>query len=149
MSAEPEHALATLGEVLLTPTRIYARPILALRSALLGAGHDLRGIAHITGGGLPGNIPRVLPDGLGVRLDPTRWRTPSVMRLVSALGGLADDEVRATFNGGLGMAVVVAPAAIDATIDSLRASGVMATLVGEVVTVDRLGGARYAEGALA
>ena len=71
------------------------------------------------------------------------------MRLVGALGGLADDEVRATFNGGLGMVVVVAPAAIDATMDSLRASGVEATLVGEVVTVDRLGGARYGEGALA
>ena len=68
------------------------------------------------------------------------------MRLVGALGGLADDEVRATFNGGLGMVVVVAPAAIDATMDSLRASGVEATLVGEVVTVDRLGGARYGGG---
>ena len=149
MSAEPEHALATLGEVLLTPTRIYAQPILTLRSALLAAGHDLRGIAHITGGGLPGNVPRALPDGLGARLDPTHWRTPSVMHLVGALGGLADDEVRATFNGGLGMVVVVGPAAIDATMDSLGASGVEATLVGEVVTVDRLGGARYSEGALA
>ena len=149
MSAEPDHALATLGEVLLTPTRIYSRPILALRSTLLAAGHDLRGIAHVTGGGLPGNIPRVLPEGLGARLDPTLWRTPSVMRLVGALGGLADDEVRATFNGGLGMVVVVAPAAIEATMDSLRASGIEATLVGEVVTVDRLRGARYAEGALA
>ena len=96
--------------MLLTPTRIYARAILALRSTLLAAGHDLRGIAHVTGGGLPGNVPRALPTGLGARLDPTRWRMPSVMRLVAALGGLADDEVRSTFNGGLGMVVVVAPA---------------------------------------
>ena len=57
MAAEPEHALATLGEVLLTPTRIYARGMLAARASLLAAGHDLRGIAHITGGGLPGNVP--------------------------------------------------------------------------------------------
>jgi phosphoribosylformylglycinamidine cyclo-ligase len=149
ISAEPEHALATLGEVLLTPTRIYARPILALRSALLGAGHDLRGVAHITGGGLPGNVPRALPDGLGARLDPLRWRMPSVMRLIGALGGLADDEVRSTFNGGLGMVVVVAPAAIDTTLTSIRGDGIGADVVGEVVTVDRLNGARYADGAIA
>jgi phosphoribosylformylglycinamidine cyclo-ligase len=148
MSAEPEHALATVGEVFLTPTRIYARPILALRSALRAAGHDLRGIAHITGGGLPGNVPRALPDGLGARLDPLTWRMPSVMGLMGALGGLADDEVRSTFNGGLGMVVVVAPAAIDATLASLRAAGVGADVVGEVVTVDRLSGARYREGAV-
>jgi phosphoribosylformylglycinamidine cyclo-ligase len=149
MSEEPEHALATLGEVLLTPTRIYARSILALRSALLGAGHDLRGIAHITGGGLPGNVPRGLPSTLGARLDPLRWRMPSVMRLVGALGGLADDEVRSTFNGGIGMVVVVAPAAIEATLTAIRGEGIVAEIVGEVVTVDRLRGARYAEGAIA
>jgi phosphoribosylformylglycinamidine cyclo-ligase len=149
MAAEPEHALATLGEVLLTPTRIYARALLAARAALIAAGHDLRGIAHITGGGLPGNVPRALPEGLGARLDPTRWRMPSVMRLVGALGGLGDDEIRATFNGGLGMVVVVAPSAIDATVTALRDAGIEAAVVGEVVATDRLGGARYAEGAIA
>ncbi|HET9346498.1 MAG TPA: phosphoribosylformylglycinamidine cyclo-ligase [Candidatus Limnocylindrales bacterium] len=149
MSAEPQHALATLGEVLLTPTRIYARPILALRSALLAAGHDLRGVAHITGGGLPGNVPRALPETLGARLDPLDWRMPSVMRLVAALGGLADDEVRSTFNGGLGMVVIVAPAALALTMASLAGSGVEAAVVGEVEPVARLSGARYAEGRLA
>ena len=149
ISAEPEHALATLGEVLLTPTRIYARPILALRSALLAAGHDLRGVAHVTGGGLPGNVPRALPEHLAARLDPLTWRMPSVMRLVGALGGLADDEVRSTFNGGIGMAVVVAPAALDVALASLAESGLEAAVVGEVVPVARLRGARYAEGALA
>src|SRR6185436_13898659 len=64
MAAEPEHALATLGEVLLTPTRIYARALLAVRGELLAAGHDLHGIAHVTGGGLPGNVPRSLPESL-------------------------------------------------------------------------------------
>jgi phosphoribosylformylglycinamidine cyclo-ligase len=147
--AEPEHALATLGEVLLTPTRIYARGILALRSTLLAAGHDLRGIAHVTGGGLPGNVPRALPPTLGARLDPTLWHMPSVMSLVAALGGLADDEVRSTFNGGIGMVVVVAPAAIEATLTAVRGAGIGAEVVGEVVTVDRLAGARYAEGAIA
>ena len=82
-------------------------------------------------------------------LDPLRWRMPSVMRLVGALGGLGDDEIRATFNGGLGMVVVVAPAAIDATVTALRDAGLEAAVVGEVVAAERLGGARYAEGAIA
>jgi phosphoribosylaminoimidazole (AIR) synthetase len=73
---------------------------------------------------------------------------PSVMRLVGALGGLADDEVRATFNGGIGMVVVVTPAALQATLASLAGEGITATVVGEVVPTGRLGGARYAEGAL-
>ena len=149
MAAEPEYALATLGEVLLTPTRIYARALLAARASLLAAAHDFRGIAHVTGGGLPGNVPRALPEGLGARLDPVRWRMPSVMRLIGALGGLGDDEIRATFNGGLGMVVVVAPSAMDATLTALRDAGLDAAIVGEVVATDRLGGARYAEGAIA
>jgi phosphoribosylformylglycinamidine cyclo-ligase len=149
MAVEPQHALATLGEVLLTPTRIYARPLLALRSALIAAGHDLRGVAHVTGGGLPGNVPRALPVSLGARLDPLRWRMPSVMRLVAALGGLTDAEIRATFNGGLGMVAVVPPAAIDLTLAAVREHGIAADVVGEVVPVPRLGGARYVEGAVA
>jgi phosphoribosylformylglycinamidine cyclo-ligase len=146
--AEPEHALATLGEVLLAPTRIYARSILALRETLVAAGHDIRGLAHITGGGLPGNVHRALPSHLGARLDPTRWSTPSVMRLMAALGGLDDEELRGTFNGGLGMVVVVAREAVEATIERLTADGITAAVVGEVVTTESLDGARYAEGAL-
>jgi len=146
--AEPEHGLATLGEVLLAPTRIYARSLLALRETLVAAGHDLKGLAHITGGGLPGNVHRALPSHLGGRLDPTTWRTPSVMRLMAALGGMDEEELRGTFNGGLGMIVVVSPDAADATIDRLTADGITAAVVGEVVTTDSLGGARYAEGGL-
>jgi phosphoribosylformylglycinamidine cyclo-ligase len=144
--AEPEHGLATLGEVLLAPTRIYARSLLALRAALVAADHDIRGLAHITGGGLPGNVHRALPAHLGARLDPRTWRTPSIMRLLGALGGLADDELRATFNGGLGMIAVVAPAAATLTIDSLARHELEAAVVGTVVPVDELDGRRYAEG---
>ena len=144
--AEPEHALATLGEVLLAPSRIYARPLLDLREALVGAGHDIRGLAHITGGGLPGNVHRALPRHLGARLDPATWRTPSIMRLLSALGGLDDEELRATFNAGIGMVVVVTRDAVDLTIGHLSGAGIPASVVGEVVTADSLGGARYAEG---
>ncbi len=71
LAGAPHETLATLGEVLLTPTRIYARAVLAARAAVVDAGHDLHGLAHITGGGLPGNVPRALPDGLGARVDPS------------------------------------------------------------------------------
>jgi phosphoribosylformylglycinamidine cyclo-ligase len=143
LAAEPSAALATVGDILLAPTRIYARRILAARKALRAAGHDLRGVAHITGGGLPGNVPRALPSNLGARLDPWRWPMPSVMALLGALGGIEDGELRATFNGGLGMVVVVAPDAVDALSAALPDS----ILVGEVVAADALGG-RYAEGRL-
>ncbi len=148
IALEPEHALATLGEVLLTPSLIYTRAILGLREALEGAGHALHGVAHVTGGGLPGNVPRALPDGLGTRLDPSRWPMPSVMRLVGALGGLGDDELRATYNGGLGMAVVVPRAAVAAALAHVAAAGLRAWHVGEVATLDDLGGRRYEEASL-
>jgi len=129
--------------VLLAPTRIYAPRVLETRRSLRAAGHDLRGVAHITGGGLPGNVPRALPADLGARLDPERWDMPSAMWLMAALGGLEEFETRATFNGGLGMILVVDPAA-EAV---LRAALPEAVLAGEVATVASLG-ARYVEGPL-
>jgi phosphoribosylformylglycinamidine cyclo-ligase len=141
-------SMATLGEVLLTPTVIYARAILAVRETLAGRGWDVRGLAHITGGGLPANVPRALPAGLAALLDPTRWLLPSVMRLIGALSGMDDQELRATFNGGLGMIAVVPAAAVTATIAALGEHGLQGMLVGEVVSADAVRGARYLEGAL-
>jgi len=149
LADEPEHALATVAEVLLTPTRIYARGVLGLREDLVRAGSDLRGIAHVTGGGLPGNLPRMLPSGLGVRVDPALWRVPSVFRLVAALGGLDGPELRATLNAGIGIAVTVPPAAVEATIASLAERGLGAMRIGEVMDAATLGGRRYAEEASA
>ena len=143
LAAEPEHELASVGDVLLTPTRIYAHRLLTGRRALREAGLDLHGLAHITGGGLAGNVPRAMAPDLGARLDPQRWEMPSVMRLFAALGGLEEAEVRATFNGGLGMIAVVDPAAAD----SLRTALPDAILVGEVLPASDLG-ARYVEGPL-
>ena len=148
LARAPREAMATLGETLLTPTRIYARSLLRAREALVGRGWDLHGLAHITGGGLPGNVPRALPDGFGARVDPARWAMPSVMRLVGALGGMDDDELRATFNGGIGMIAVVPPEAIPATIAAFAADGIESTLIGEVAEVGDLGGARYLEAPL-
>jgi phosphoribosylformylglycinamidine cyclo-ligase len=157
----PQETMANLGEVLLTPTTIYARSLLAVRAALVARDWDLHGLAHITGGGLPGNVPRALPDGMAARLDPTRWVMPSVMRLVGALAGMDDAELRATFNGGLGMIAVVPPAAVPTTIASLAEHGLEGLLVGEVFELDSAtaadtdrqaaatdGASRYIEGPL-
>src|SRR5262245_29699971 len=83
----PAQPMSTLAEVRLTPTRVYANALLATRAAVVAAGHDIHGLAHITGGGLPDNVPRALPDSLAARVDPIRWSMPSVMRLFGALGG--------------------------------------------------------------
>jgi phosphoribosylformylglycinamidine cyclo-ligase len=150
LRAEPELALATLGDVLLLPTRIYALAVLDARRALQETGHDLNGVAHITGGGLPGNAPRAVGAGLGVRLDPSRWRMPAVIDLLGALGGMAATELRATFNGGLGMLLVVPPdrAAVDAVLSAVDDRGTPGAIVGEVDEIDRLDGGRYAEAPL-
>jgi len=148
LAAAPHETLATLGEVLLTPTWVYARAVLEARAAVVAAGHDLHGLAHITGGGLPGNVPRALPDTIGARLDPGRWPMPSVMRLVGALGGLEEDELRATFNGGLGMVAVLPREAVDAATAAFAVHDIEARVVGEVVEAASLAGARYAEGVL-
>jgi phosphoribosylformylglycinamidine cyclo-ligase len=148
LAAAPNEAMTTLGEVLLTPTRIYARTILAIREALASDRHDIHGAAHITGGGLPSNVPRALPEGLVARVDPRRWRIPSVQRLFGALGGLDDAELRATFNGGLGMVLVVPPAAIPAAIRIAGDRGIEAVVVGEVVEASSAEPAGYVEGEL-
>jgi len=148
LAAEPGQAMATVADVLLTPTRLYGRAVLRLRAELRAAGHDLHGVAHITGGGLPGNLPRVLPDGLAAHVEVARWPMPSVMRLLGALGGLDDAELRATFNGGLGMVVVVSPEALPAAVAGLARAGQAAWPIGTVTPVGR-DGARYLESGLA
>jgi phosphoribosylformylglycinamidine cyclo-ligase len=148
LAAAPHEAMATLGETLLTPTRIYTRALRQVREDLIARGWDLHGLAHITGGGLPGNVARALPDGLAARIDPARWTMPSVMHLFGALGGMDDDEIRATFNGGIGMIAVVPPDAVPATIGAFAERDVEAALIGEVIDARQLDGARYVEGAL-
>ncbi len=96
----------TLGEALMRPTRIYVKPMLALHRAGL-----LRGGAHITGGGLPGNVPRMLPDGMRGTLDASAWPLPPVFRWLAQTGGVAADEMLRVFNCGVGMALVVSDAA--------------------------------------
>ncbi len=117
-----------LFDVLMQPTRIYVKPLLALAATL-----DIHGLAHITGGGLTDNIPRVLPNGLGVRLDPRAWRREPVWTWIQASGRISDSEMHRTFNCGIGMIVVLARSEADAALAQLRAAGEQASVIGEVV----------------
>ncbi|MDP2313931.1 MAG: phosphoribosylformylglycinamidine cyclo-ligase [Pseudomonadota bacterium] len=100
---------APLGEVLLRPTRIYVKQLLDLRTR-----YDLLGMAHITGGGFTGNVPRVLPPGLGARIEKGSWPVLPIFELLRQQGGLSDEEMFRTFNNGIGMVVVVRPDIADA-----------------------------------
>ncbi len=141
---EPGHVMASLGDVLLEPTRLYAGHLLALRAALRDQGLAVRGYAHVTGGGLPGNLPRALPEGLAARVDPERWPEPAVMRYLAALGGLDGAEMRAIFNGGIGMVAIVEADAARPAVGLLAGRGLRAWPIGEVVTAG--GRERYEEG---
>jgi phosphoribosylformylglycinamidine cyclo-ligase len=143
LAAAPHESMSTLGDVLLTPTRIYARAILAARKVA-----DIRGLAHVTGGGLPGNVPRALPEELAARLDPARWSMPSMMLLFGALGGLDEEELRATFNGGIGMIAIVPPADVAVATGVLADHGIATWVVGEAVEIGVTDGRRYVEDAL-
>jgi phosphoribosylformylglycinamidine cyclo-ligase len=140
-------ATGTLGEALLTPTTIYAPHVLALIDALQADGLRLAGVAHVTGGGLPGNLPRAVGPGLGIRVSPATWPVPVIVALMAAVAGLAGAEMRATFNGGIGMAAVVEPRAVDAALELLTARGVDAWIIGEVVPAAVSGPGRYLEAA--
>ena len=116
----------TLGEALLTPTRIYVKSCLAAMRETKA----LKGLAHITGGGFPDNIPRVLPDGAGVALDLAQVPVSPVFKWLAATGGIAEPEMLRTFNCGVGMIAIV---------DAAGADAVTAVLAGAGETVVRLG----------
>jgi phosphoribosylformylglycinamidine cyclo-ligase len=129
------------GETLLTPTTIYAPHILALLEAQPG----VAGIAHVTGGGLPGNLPRAIGPSLGVVVHPRAWPVPLIIETIGQLAGLDGPELRATFNGGIGMASVVAADAAADTIQLLGDRGLEAWVIGEVVAAEVAGPTRYRE----
>jgi phosphoribosylformylglycinamidine cyclo-ligase len=143
MPADPQSDL-TLGDVLLAPTRIYARDVLALRDDLDARGLRLSGMAHITGGGLAGNLPRAVPESLGVRFWDETDRH-GVFRFLQELSGLSNGEMRATFNCGVGMALVAEPAAVEHAIDFLRRRQLQAWQIGEVIPASEAGPGRYVE----
>ena len=118
----------TLGAALLTPTRLYVKAALAAIAA--GGVH---GLAHITGGGLTENLPRVLPEGLGAEIDLNSWDLPPVFGWLAAQGGIVEAEMLKTFNAGIGMTVVVDPAHAAAVTAALQGAGQTVMPIGTVV----------------
>lgn len=120
----------TLGTALLTPTRIYVKPILAA----LKAGIDIKALAHITGGGLIENIPRVLPVGLQASVDLSKITPPPVFGWLKSVGNIAEEEMIRTFNCGVGMVVITAEAQAEETLASFRKAGIDADAIGEITS---------------
>ena len=123
---------ASVGEALLVPTRLYARHVQAMVAPL--AAIDVRAMSHITGGGIPGNLPRVLPDGLGVRIT-TSWPRAKLFDVIQQGGGIAEQEMRRTFNCGIGFVFVVAAAHAARATQVLTELGESPVALGEVVSV--------------
>jgi phosphoribosylformylglycinamidine cyclo-ligase len=117
----------TLADALLEPTRIYAKDVLALLEKV-----PVRSFAHVTGGGLPGNVPRNLPEGTRAVVDERRWPRPPIFDLLEREGQVPHDEMLRTFNMGLGLTAVVAPADERAAHDVLRARGLESWTVGGI-----------------
>ncbi|MBE6569245.1 MAG: phosphoribosylformylglycinamidine cyclo-ligase [Ruminococcaceae bacterium] len=121
----------SLGEVLLTPTRIYVKPVLALLDAV-----KVKGISHITGGGFYENLPRALPDGITAKIEKAAVKTPVIFDLIAKAGNVAERDMFNTYNMGVGMAITVAKEDADKAVEILRANGEEAYIIGETAAGD-------------
>ena len=124
----------SMGDVLLAPTRIYVKPVLAAIRATGGSGPEgaIKALSHITGGGLAENLPRVLPDGMAAHVDLASWRAHAVFDWLARAGNLDDAEMLRTFNCGIGMVVIAAREHADAVISALSGAGEHPIVIGEV-----------------
>ncbi|MBR6236440.1 MAG: phosphoribosylformylglycinamidine cyclo-ligase [Firmicutes bacterium] len=129
LDAKPEELGGqTLGEALLTPTRIYVKPVLALLKAA-----DVKGISHITGGGFYENVPRSVPDGLCAEIDRSAIKIPAIFGLLQKSGNIPERDMFNTYNMGVGMAVIVAAADADKALEVLKANGEDAYVIGRII----------------
>lgn len=124
----PWNTSATVGDGLLTPTRIYVKPVINLVKRDL-----LKGLSHITGGGLVDNIPRMLPGDLAAEVDVSAWEQPALFRWFKKAGGLSTEEYARTWNTGIGLVLVVAPDDLSPCLNSLERDGEAALVVGKLV----------------
>ncbi|MEO2087367.1 MAG: phosphoribosylformylglycinamidine cyclo-ligase [Acidimicrobiales bacterium] len=123
-----EGSEGTLADELLAPSVIYASSVVAALAA-----HEVHAVAHVTGGGLPGNLPRVLGDDVDAVVDSTAWEVPRIFRELQDLGGVSDGEMARVFNLGVGMVLVVPPAEADGVVATLAAGARPARVIGELV----------------
>lgn len=126
----------SVAEALLEPTRLYVKPVLSILddSSLRPSVH---GLAHITGGGLPDNIQRVLPPTCSARIDTTSWTRPTVFAWLQSLGNVAQDEMYRVFNMGIGFALIAAPAAADQICAALSQQDIPVSVIGQVEAGDQ------------
>ncbi len=129
--AAPFDGTRSLGEVLLAPTRIYVKSVRALLERI-----EVKGMAHITGGGLTENTHRMFPNGLRAELDVTGWSRPALFTWLAEAGGIAEDEMRRTFNCGIGFVLVVVADQVDEALRLLTEAGETATVIGTVGSRD-------------
>ena len=122
----------TLGETLLTPTRIYVKAVLALMDKV-----DIKGISHITGGGFYENIPRSIPEGLCAKIDKSKVRIPGIFELIMKRGDIPERDMFNTFNMGIGMDIIVKADDADTALEILKGCGEEAYIIGEVVKADK------------
>jgi len=122
----------SVGEELLRPSVIYAPAVRQLLTQV-----DVKAVAHITGGGIPGNLVRVLPKGVNALVDPSLWTRPHVFDELQRIGSVSDDEMRRVFNLGIGMIVAVPVGDAFKTLDLLRSAGHRAQRIGEIVSGDQ------------
>lgn len=126
---EDRRLLRKYAARLLTPTRIYVKDVNRLRAALKRRGHDVLALAHITGAGIPGNLPRVLPKNMGAIIMKDSWKVPPIMREIQKLGNIPEADMWDSFNMGIGMIAVMHPAAVKTALKTLKGS----VVIGEVV----------------
>ncbi|PKM76531.1 MAG: phosphoribosylformylglycinamidine cyclo-ligase [Firmicutes bacterium HGW-Firmicutes-15] len=117
----------TLGEELITPTRIYVKSVLSLLDEV-----EIHGMAHITGGGLAENLQRIMPAGIGAEINTTFLETPAIFKLIARLGKVPQEEMYRTFNMGIGYVLVIPPHHLDKALKHLRVKGEKAIVIGEV-----------------
>lgn len=118
----------TIGEALLAPTKIYVKPILKLLEEV-----KVKGISHITGGGFYENMPRMLREGVSLKIDKNSYEVPAIFKLIESRGNIPERDMYNTFNMGIGMAVIVPANEVEKAIDILKDAGEEAYLIGEVV----------------
>ncbi len=121
----------SIGETLLTPTKIYVKPVLALLEEV-----KVKGISHITGGGFYENIPRSIPEGLGAKIDKSAVRILPIFDLIAKTGNISERDMFNTFNMGVGMSIVVPKEEVDKALEILHANGEDAYVIGEIVKSD-------------
>ncbi len=123
---------ATLGDKLLAPTQIYVKPLLALHEQI-----DIHALAHITGGGLLENLPRVMPDNTQAKIDTSSWNMPAIFDWLQQKGNIEKEEMHRTFNCGIGMVAVLNPADVDAAVKLLNEQGIQTSIIGSIEASDQ------------